>query len=170
MSSPCLVSPSTSCHQSRFFPIERLIKEKHTKPERAYLSQRKLPLTLGDRSEIHSLRKLSPFIQLVSQIHFYTSINICCASPARSRVPDNFKRVSRSPLSPPWRALISLSTPGKVLFVLEGLVHIASSVRSFSKCPPTTHLFLLMVLCSSPDSSPPFIQPDYKTLCSLLLM
>lgn len=127
MSSPCLVSPSTSCRQSPFFPIERLIKEKHTKPEKACVSQRKLSLTLGDKSEIHSLRKLSLFIQLVRQIHFYTNINICRDSPARSQIADGSEPVSRSLLSPSWPALIFLSTPGKVLFIFECLIHIPFS-------------------------------------------
>lgn len=66
------------------------------------MSQRKLSLTLGDRSEIHSLRKLSLFIQLVSQIHFYTNINICRDSLAHLTIADKSECVSQSLLSPSW--------------------------------------------------------------------
>lgn len=119
MSSPCLVSPSTSCRRSLFFPIQRLIKEKHTKPAKACVSQRKLSLTLGDKSEIHSLRKLSLFIQFVSQIHFYTNINTCRDSPAQ--IAGSSEPVSPSPLSPSrassylpshtWKSPIHLRRP-----------------------------------------------------------
>lgn len=122
-----------------FCAIVRLIKAEHTKPRRADTSQRKRLWTLGDRSKVHSLRKLSLSIQLFSQSHFYTSINIYPDSPACSQRADNPECVSQ-PLSTPL--------PGEYL---SPLPHLEKPIRLGR---PHSHTTLHVKLSNSSPPSP----------------
>lgn len=138
-----------------FCAVARLTKAEHTKPGRADMSQRKLLWTLGNRSAVHSLRKLSLFIQFFSQIHFYTNINIYPDSPACSQRADNPECVSQLLSAPPSRrALISSSTPGKAYSSRKALFIYHPPRKAFQTLlpPPPIRSTLFLTLVLRPPS------------------